>query len=381
VHVTLVPHIAAAGELKTKPTQHSVKELLGLGIQPEILICRTDRPLPRSLKEKISHFCNVPVEAVISAADVGVIYELPIALHEEGLDTQLVEMLNIWSRQPDLSAWNETGEKIREPKNGVVSIAIAGKYVHLKDSYKSLHEALVHGGLHNDVKVELTYVDSEKITRDNVADTFDRHDAILVPGGFGDRGTEGKVEAIRHARLTGIPFFGICLGMQMAVVEYARNVCSLEGANSAEFDPDSPNPVVDLMPDQRGVKNKGATMRLGAYPCILEPGSIAEKIYGSREISERHRHRFEVNNEFREQLETAGLSLSGLSPDRRLVEMVELADHPYFVACQFHPEFKSRPHDPHPLFSRFVGAALTRRDARGTEREEAAEQSDSSMVH
>ncbi len=381
VHVTLVPHIAAAGELKTKPTQHSVKELLGLGIQPEILICRTDRPLPRSLKEKISHFCNVPVEAVISAADVGVIYELPIALHEEGLDTQLVEMLNIWSRQPDLSAWNQTGEKIREPKNGAVSIAIAGKYVHLKDSYKSLHEALVHGGLHHDVKVELTYVDSEKITRDNVADTFDRHDAILVPGGFGDRGTEGKVEAIRHARMTGIPFFGICLGMQMAVVEYARNVCNLEGANSAEFDPDSPNPVVDLMPDQRGVKDKGATMRLGAYPCILEPGSIAEKIYGSREISERHRHRFEVNNEFREQLETAGLSLSGLSPDRRLVEMVELPDHPYFVACQFHPEFKSRPHDPHPLFSRFVSAALTRRDARGTEREEAAEQSDSSMVH
>ncbi|MBW2464877.1 MAG: CTP synthase [Deltaproteobacteria bacterium] len=381
VHVTLVPHIAAAGELKTKPTQHSVKELLGLGIQPEILICRTDRPLPRSLKEKISHFCNVPVEAVISAADVGVIYELPIALHEEGLDTQLVEMLNIWSRQPDLSAWNRTGEKIRDPKNGAVSIAIAGKYVHLKDSYKSLHEALVHGGLHHDVKVELTYVDSEKITRDNVADTFDRHDAILVPGGFGDRGTEGKVEAIRYARLNGIPFFGICLGMQMAVVEYARNVCGLDGANSAEFDPDCPNPVVDLMPDQRGVKDKGATMRLGAYPCVLEPGSIAEKIYGSREISERHRHRFEVNNEFRDQLETGGLLLSGLSPDRRLVEMVELTDHPYFVACQFHPEFKSRPHEPHPLFSRFVSAALTRRDARGTEREETVEQPDSNMVH
>jgi CTP synthase len=381
VHVTLVPYIAAAGELKTKPTQHSVKELLGLGIKPEIVICRSDRPLPRALKEKISHFCNVPVGAVISNSDVGVIYELPIALHEEGLDTQLVELLNIWSRQPDLTQWHRTGEKIRKPANGTVSIAIAGKYVHLQDSYKSLHEALVHGGLHNDVKVDLTYIDSEKVTPDNVQGTFDKHDAILVPGGFGDRGSEGKVEAIRHARENRIPFFGICLGMQMAVVEYARNVCNLESANSVEFDPESPNPVVDLMPDQRGVKEKGATMRLGAYPCVLEVGSLAEKIYGSREISERHRHRYEVNNDFRERLEAGGLKLSGLSPDRRLVEMVELGEHPHFVGCQFHPEFKSRPHEPHPLFSRFVKAALTRRDLRANEPEEASDQADRNMVH
>jgi CTP synthase len=318
---------------------------------------------------------------VISNSDVGVIYELPIALHEEGLDTQLVELLNIWSRQPDLTQWHRTGEKIRKPANGTVSIAIAGKYVHLQDSYKSLHEALVHGGLHNDVKVDLTYIDSEKVTPDNVQGTFDKHDAILVPGGFGDRGSEGKVEAIRHARENRIPFFGICLGMQMAVVEYARNVCNLESANSVEFDPESPNPVVDLMPDQRGVKEKGATMRLGAYPCVLEVGSLAEKIYGSREISERHRHRYEVNNDFRERLEAGGLKLSGLSPDRRLVEMVELGEHPHFVGCQFHPEFKSRPHEPHPLFSRFVKAALTRRDLRANEPEEASDQADRNMVH
>jgi CTP synthase len=380
VHVTLVPYIAAAGELKTKPTQHSVKELLGLGIQPEVLICRSDRPLPRSLKEKIAHFCNVPVQSVISASDVGVIYELPIALHEEGLDTQLVELLNIWSRQPDLGAWTRTAEKIRKPARGKVSIAIAGKYVHLKDSYKSLHEALVHGGLANDVKVELSYVDSEKVTPENVAETFDKHDAILVPGGFGDRGTEGKIEAIRYAREGGVPFFGICLGMQMAVAEHARNVCGLPRANSTEFDPDSPHPVVDLMPDQRGVKDKGATMRLGAYPCTLAPGSLAEQIYGTRDISERHRHRFEVNNEYRERLETGGLVLSGVSPDKRLVEMVELPDHPYFVGCQFHPEFKSRPHAPHPLFSRFVKAALERRDAR-EKGEPAADQTGSTVVH
>jgi CTP synthase len=384
VHVTLVPYIAAAGELKTKPTQHSVKELLGLGIQPEILVCRSDRPLPRSLKEKIAHFCNVPVQAVVSNSDVGVIYELPIALHEEGCDTQIVEHLNIWSRQPDISQWHRTVEKLRKPAKGKVSIAIAGKYVHLKDSYKSLHEALVHGGLDNDVKVEFTYVDSEKITRENVREVLDPHDAILVPGGFGDRGTEGKIEAIRHARENGIPFFGICLGMQMAVVEHARNVAGLGGANSTEFDPDSPHNVVDLMPEQRGVKDKGATMRLGAYPCTLVAGSLAEQIYGTREISERHRHRYEVNNEYRERLEAAGLVLSGLSPDRHLVEMVELPGHPYFVGCQFHPEFKSRPHAPHPLFSRFVKAAVARRDARvqkDEKKDESAEQADTSIVH
>jgi CTP synthase len=381
VHVTLVPYIAAAGELKTKPTQHSVKELLGLGIQPEILICRSDRPLPRPLKEKIAHFCNVSVNAVISNADVGVIYEVPIALHEEGLDNKIVDQLNIWSRQPDLSAWRRISEKIKKPPKGKVSVAIVGKYVHLKDSYKSLHEALVHGGLANDVGVQFTYVDSESLDDQSIAERMNAYDAVLVPGGFGDRGTEGKIEAIRYAREAGIPFFGICLGMQMAVVEYARHVCGLEKANSAEFDPDTPHPVVDLMPEQRGVKDKGATMRLGAYPCVLSPGSLAAQIYGAQEVSERHRHRYEVANEYREQLEAAGLVLSGQSPDSTLVEMVELPDHPYFVGCQFHPEFKSRPHSPHPLFSRFVAASLARRDAVAGQREaEAADQTDT-VVH
>ena len=315
IHVTLVPHIAAAGELKTKPTQHSVKELLGLGIQPEILLCRSDRPLPRALKEKIALFCNVPVGAVISNSDVDVIYELPIALHEEGLDGQIVERLNIWSRDPDLSVWRRTTESLTKPARGQVSIAVVGKYVHLQDSYKSLHEALLHGGLSSDVRVDLTYVDSEALDPATAAEQLQQHDGILVPGGFGDRGSEGKIEAIRYARESGVPFFGICLGMHMAVVEYARHACGLDNANSAEFDPDTIHPVVDLMPDQRGLKDKGATMRLGAYPCVLAPDSLAAKIYGQQNISERHRHRFEVNNAYREQLEGAGLVLSGQSPD------------------------------------------------------------------
>jgi CTP synthase len=358
VHVTLVPHIAAAGELKTKPTQHSVKELLGLGIQPEVLLCRSDRPLERSLKEKIAHFCNVAVEAVISAHDVGVIYELPIVLHEEGLDDQLVERLNIWSRQPDIKKWNRLVEKLKKPANGTVSIAVVGKYVHLRDSYKSLHEALVHGGVANDVRVELAYVDSEKVTAENVAEQLKGHHAVLVPGGFGDRGTEGKILGIKYARENGVPFFGICLGMQMAVIEYARSVCGLKNAGSTEFQPDCEHPVIDLMPEQRHLKQKGATMRLGSYACALKPGSLAADVYRSSEITERHRHRYEVNNDYREQLEKAGLSLSGLSPDRNLVEMIELPGHPYFIGSQAHPEFKSRPHSPHPLFVRFVNAAL-----------------------
>ena len=382
VHVTLVPYIAAAGELKTKPTQHSVKELLGLGIQPEILICRVDRPLPRGLKEKIAHFCNVPVSAVVAATDVGVIYELPIALHEEGLDHTIVERLNIWTREPDLTPWHRTVEQLKKPAKGKVSIAVVGKYVHLRDSYKSLHEAFTHGGLANGVKVELTYVDSETLEGDDVAQRLGPHDAILVPGGFGDRGTEGKISAIRYFRENRIPFFGICLGMQMAVVEYARNVCNIVGAASAEFEPEAEHPVVDLMRDQRSVKEKGGTMRLGAYPCVLRPGSIAAEIYGASEISERHRHRFEVNNAYRDQLEEAGLKLSGLSPDERLVEMVELPDHPHFVGCQFHPEFKSRPHAPHPLFARFVRAATERAAARKTSGESAEPTtSGSSVVH
>ena len=366
VHVTLIPHIAAAGELKTKPTQHSVKELLGLGIQPDILICRSDRPLPAGLKEKIAHFCNVRREAVIAALDVSVIYELPIALHAEGADTQIAERLNIWSRAPDLSAWHRTVEQLKNPARGRVKIALVGKYVHLRDSYKSLHESLVHGGLASGVVIDIEYIDSEELTVENIEERLAGMDGILVPGGFGGRGTEGKIQAIRLARESGMPFFGICLGMQMAVVEYARHVCGLTDANSTEFDPDAKHPVIDLMPDQRGVKAKGGTMRLGAYPCVLKEGSVAADIYGAREISERHRHRYEFNNDFREAITQAGMVLSGLSPDERLVEMVELPNHPHFVGCQFHPEFKSRPHAPHPLFTRFVTAARERRDQRGS---------------
>ncbi|MBO6939195.1 MAG: CTP synthase [Deltaproteobacteria bacterium] len=364
VHVTLVPHIKAAGEMKTKPTQHSVKELLGLGIQPEMLICRSETQLPQPLRQKIAHFCNVPVNAVIAAPDVRVIYELPLVLHDQGMDSYIAERLNIWSREPDLSVWRKVSEITTNENRETVSIAVVGKYVHLRDSYKSLHEALVHGGIAHEARVQLTYIDSENLEDANLEEVLGVHDAILVPGGFGDRGTEGKIRAIEYARTTGMPFFGICLGMQMAVVEYARHVCGLEGANSAEFDPDAPYLLVDLMPDQRGVKDKGATMRLGAYPCVLKEGSVAAKVYGAREISERHRHRYEVNNAHRAALEEKGLVLSGLSPDERLVEMVELPDHPYFVACQFHPEFKSKPHKPHPLFRHFVKAALDHRHSR-----------------
>lgn len=386
VHVTLVPHIAAAGELKTKPTQHSVKELLGLGIQPEILICRTEKPLSRSIKEKISHFCNVPVNAVIGAPDVSVIYELPIALHAEKIDEQITEKLNIWSRPPDLSAWHRTAEIMKNPPRGVATIALVGKYVHLRDSYKSLHEALSHGGLANECKIEVKYLDSETIDASNVARELADVDGLLVPGGFGGRGAEGKIQAIRHAREAGIPFFGICLGMQMAVVEFARHVCGIAGANSTEFDANAPDPVIDLMPDQRGVKSKGGTMRLGAYRCALTPGSLAGAIYGATEVTERHRHRYEFNNAYKERLEEAGMVMSGLSPELGLVEMVELRNHPHFVGCQFHPEFKSRPHAAHPLFTRFVGASLERRDAlRGraeeVREERPAEEHPSKLVH
>jgi len=371
IHVTLVPHIAAAGELKTKPTQHSVKMLLGLGIQPEILICRCDRELPAALKKKIGHFCNVSTERVIAAPDVDVIYRLPMKLHEEGIDVQIATQLNIWSRKPDLSTWKRTVESLTNPKYGRVRIALVGKYVHLRDSYKSLHEALVHGGLPSDVVIDIEYVDSEDLTSKNVHEKLGTMDGLLVPGGFGGRGTEGKIEAIRYAREEGMPFFGICLGMQMAVIEYARHVCDIEGAQSREFEPDTDDAVIDLMTDQKDLKNKGGTMRLGAYPCVLVPGSRSHGYYGVAEIKERHRHRFEFNNEYAERIEGAGMVLAGKSPDGTLVEMVELPDHPYFIGCQFHPEFKSRPHDPHPLFTGFVRAARDRRDARGAATESA----------
>ncbi len=371
IHVTLVPYIAAAVELKTKPTQHSVKELLALGIQPELLICRVDRHLPQDLRRKIAHFTNVPVEAVIAAPDVGCIYELPIKLHEEGLDEQVVDRLNIWSRQPDLSKWTRTVERIRKPTQGSASVALVGKYVHLRDAYKSLHEALTHGGLANDLCVELHYVDSEELGGDaDVEEKLANFDAILVPGGFGVRGLEGKIRAIKYARENGVPFFGICLGMHMAIVEFARNVCGLEDANTAEVDPDAPHTVIALLPEQRSITDKGATMRLGAFPCELRQDSLVGRVYETTRISERHRHRFEVNNEYREVLEKAGLALTGSSPDRRLVEMIELPTHPYFVACQFHPEFKSKPHLPHPLFVNFIRAAKERADKRTSERKD-----------
>jgi CTP synthase len=363
VHVTLVPYIPTAGELKTKPTQHSVKTMREIGIQPDILLCRCDRPLDRALKEKIALFSNVRVEHVIAAVDVECIYEVPLFFHKEGLDNALVEMLNIWSRQPDVSSWARIAERFKKPSHGVVKIGVVGKYVHLRDSYKSLHEALVHGGLEHDVGVDLTYVDSEEIEKRGAATLLDGLDAILVPGGFGDRGAEGKIDAIRYAREGGVPFFGICLGMQLAVVEFARSQCNLPKANSREFDKDGEECLIDLMPDQHGVVDKGGTMRLGAYPCDLAPDTLARKIYGSAHISERHRHRYEVSNAYRNQLTSAGLVLSGLSPDKHLVEMIELDDHPYFVGCQFHPEFKSRPLKAHPLFARFVRAAIERRDA------------------
>jgi CTP synthase len=362
VFVTLVPYIASAGELKTKPTQHSVREMREIGIQPDILLCRCDRPIPRGLKEKIALFSNVDVDSVISAVDVSCIYDLPLVLHAEGLDEEIAERLNIWSRQPELAQWRRVVDKFKKPANGSVKIGVVGKYVHLMDSYKSLHEALVHGGLENDVRVELQYIDSEQIERTSAQATLTGLDAILVPGGFGDRGVEGKIAAIRYAREHEVPFFGICLGMQLAVIEFARNVCGLKGANSTEFAQDAPHPVIDLMPDQRGVQDKGGTMRLGAYPCVLKSGSQAAQIYGTHEISERHRHRYEFNNAYKEQLARAGLIQSGTSPDGRLVEMVELEGHPHFVGCQFHPEFKSRPMSPHPLFAKFVAAGIRRRD-------------------
>jgi CTP synthase len=365
VHVTLVPHIASAGELKTKPTQHSVKELREIGIQPDILVCRSNQPLARGIKEKIALFSNVPVDSVISAVDVSCIYELPLVLQSERLDEAITERLNIWSRQPDLTDWRQVVRRYTQPNRGAVRVGLVGKYVHLRDAYKSLNESLVHGGMANDVRVELEFIDSEELERSSPENALAHLDAVLVPGGFGERGTEGKIRAIQYVRTRGVPFFGICYGMHMAVIEFARNVCKLDGANSTEIDQDTPHPVIDLMVEQRGMVQKGGTMRLGAYPCKLAPGTLAAEAYGTLDISERHRHRWEVNNSFREQLASAGLVLSGLSPDKKLVEMIELKNHPYFVGCQFHPEFKSRPMAPHPLFSRFIAAALERRDAKG----------------
>jgi CTP synthase len=357
VHLTLVPYIAAAGELKTKPTQHSVQKLREIGIQPDILICRCDRPIDAAQKKKIALFSNVAADAVFTSQDAKSIYEVPLNLHQEGLDDKICELLNIWSRAPSLEAWQRVVDKVTQPLRHV-TIGFVGKYVELKESYKSLHEALVHGGIANDCQVQIRYIDSEEVERGSAEVACADVDGILCAPGFGARGTEGKIAAIRYARERHVPFFGICFGMQLAVVEFARNLCGMAGANSTEIDPSTKFPLISMMNDQREVTNKGGTMRLGAYPCVLVEGTRAFEAYGVNEISERHRHRYEVNNEYRDALEKQGLILSGLSPDKKLVEMIELDDHPYFVGCQFHPEFKSRPMAPHPLFRRFIRAAL-----------------------
>lgn len=356
LHIGLVPYLPTAGEVKTKPMQHSVKELRSIGISPDIILCRTDRFLERSVKAKIALFCDVPEEAVITAKDVSSIYEMPQLLHKEGIDDAIVERLNIWTGRPDLSRWETVAATIQNPQHSV-RIAMVGKYVDLTESYKSLNEALVHGGIAHHARVEISYVDSEKL-EGTALDVLSGVDGILVPHGFGPRGAEGKIEAIRFAREKRIPFFGICYGMQCAVIEVARHLAGLEGANSTEINPETPDPVIDFLPEQRERAETGASMRLGAYPCRLRGDSLAGRTYTSGEVAERHRHRYEFNLDYRGVLERAGLVLSGLSPDGTLVEVVELPEHPWFLGCQFHPEFKSTPFTPHPLFRGFVGAAL-----------------------
>ena len=364
MHLTLVPYIHTAHEVKTKPTQHSVMKLREIGIQPDILLCRTDRQLTKEIKDKIALFCSVDTGSVFTCADVSTIYELPVALHEEGLDDRVAELLNIWSRAPRLEKWERIVKAVKEPSREV-RIAIVGKYVDQIESYKSLNEALVHGGIANDCRVSIDYIDSTQVEELGANQLLQHADAILVPGGFGMRGTEGKIEAVRYARERKVPFFGICLGLQMAAIEFARNVLGLEGANSHEFDEQTPHPVVSLMADQKQVSAKGGTMRLGAYLCALRPGSLASKLYGKAEISERHRHRYEVNNAYRAQLEDKGLVPSGVNEQLGLVEVLELTGHPYFIGCQYHPEFQSKPFQAHPLFSGFVRAAIDQRARKG----------------
>jgi len=361
VHLTLVPYIGASGELKTKPTQHSVRDLRAIGIQPDVLMCRTDRFIPKEIKKKIALFCNVPEEAVITAKDVETIYEVPLVLAREGLDAILLKLLDLPYRDKNMDDWVRMVEKIKSPAGGDVAIGIVGKYVTYEDSYKSLNEALCHGGIANDVRVKLRWIEADNMTDGQLQEAIAPCHGILVPGGFGIRGVAGMLEAIRHARERKIPFFGICLGLQCAVIEFARNVCGLEGANSSEFEPNTAHPVIDLLPEQHGVVDMGGSMRLGAYPCVLKPGSRAQVAYDADVVGERHRHRYEVNPEYHAVLQEHGMVFSGMSPDGRLVEIIELADHPYFVAGQFHPELTSRPGPSHPLFREFVGAALARR--------------------
>ena len=360
VHLTLVPYIAAAGEVKTKPTQHSVRELMEIGIQPDILICRSERPLTEETKRKIALFCNVEFGAVIESRDVPTIYEIPLSFAEQGLDDRIVKRLRLVSKAPDIGHWRELVHRIVQPARRV-RVAVVGKYTDFVDSYKSVQEALIHGGIANNVGVDIGWVSSDLFTSaDRAAEILSEYDGLLVPGGFGVRGVDGMVEAIRYARESGLPYFGICLGMQTAIIEFARNVLGLDDSHSSEFAPECSNPVITLMESQQHVTDMGGTMRLGAYPCRLERGSRAAGAYGQPEVSERHRHRYEVANKYRDAFVENGLVLSGLSPDGSLVEIVELADHPWFVGCQFHPELQSRPTRPHPLFAAFVGAAAER---------------------
>jgi len=361
IHLTLVPFIAATAELKTKPTQHSVRELMQIGIQPDILVCRTERSLSEDLKRKIAQFCNVDFGCVVESPDVKSIYEIPLKLHEQGLDKEVCKRLHLDTKEPDLRGWAAMVDKILKPPHQV-RIAVVGKYTELADSYKSIHEALVHGGIANEAGVSIQWIASDRFTdQETAGELLASYDALLVPGGFGVRGVEGMLEAIRWAREHKLPFFGICLGLQTAIIEFARNVCKIPDTNSSEFAPECENPVIALMRSQEGIQEMGGTMRLGAYPCRLRPGSHVAQAYNATEVSERHRHRYEVSNAYRDVLAEYGMRCSGLSPDGSLVEMIELPDHPWFIGCQFHPELKSRPMRPHPLFAGFVGAALDRR--------------------
>jgi CTP synthase len=361
VHVSLMPFIGPTGELKTKPTQHSVKELRSIGVQPDVIVCRSDRPIGPKLKEKISLLCDVETRGVISAVDADSIYEVPLVLHREGLDGLLARLLHLGDVAPDLTEWRELVDRVHRAVTPV-NISVVGKYVTLKDAYLSVIEALKHGGFHHGARVNMTWIPSDELIAGSVEQVLGTADGILVPGGFGIRGVEGKVAAIQFAREHKIPYLGLCLGLQCAVIEFARNVCSLDDANSSEFDPGTPDPVIDLLPEQEGVMDMGGTMRLGAYPAEIMPGTLAERVYGEPVVSERHRHRYEVNPAYHQVLRQHGMVFSGMSPDRRLVEIIELPDHPYFIAGQFHPELKSRPTRPHPMFRDFVGAALARRE-------------------
>jgi CTP synthase len=361
IHLTLIPYIRAAEEIKTKPTQHSVGKLREIGIQPEILLCRSEKPLSSDVKQKIALFCNVAHDAVVEALDVQSIYEVPLMYKKDGLDDLILHSLKLASRKGDLSAWREKVVAVLKNPQGRCRIAVVGKYITLQDAYKSIYEALIHGGIANNAKVEIVKVDSEDVKESAVRNIFGDVDGILVPGGFGYRGIEGKIAAIEYARRHGVPYFGICLGMQTAVIEFARHVCGMHGANSTEFNPKTGYPVISLLEEQKKVKLKGASMRLGAYPAKLAAGSRAREAYRKERISERHRHRYEFNMEFRRVMENKGLRISGASPDGRLVEIVEIKDHPWFVAVQFHPEFQSKPDKAHPLFRRFVTASLENR--------------------